>query len=130
MNPNPSPDLITSLKPNEVFVYGANEAGIHGAGAAKQAMEFGAVWGKYGRSGQSYGIPTKNKRIETLSINEIQDHVIDFLLHSGCEKETTFLVTAIGTGLAGFEPRDIAWMFLHSPDNVLLPKSFLTILNQ
>lgn len=37
----------------------------------------------------------------------------------------TFNVTAIGTGLAGYDVRDISPMFKDVPDNVKLPKSFL-----
>ena len=41
-----TPENITKLLPNEVFVFGDNEAGIHGAGAALIAFKkFGAVWG-------------------------------------------------------------------------------------
>lgn len=36
-SPLPSPDLIMSLASNEVFVFGANASGFHGAGAAGYA---------------------------------------------------------------------------------------------
>ena len=29
-----TPEYITSLKPNEIFVFGSNLAGMHGGGAA------------------------------------------------------------------------------------------------
>jgi hypothetical protein len=32
---------ITSLQDNEVFVFGSNEAGRHGKGAAKLALQWG-----------------------------------------------------------------------------------------
>lgn len=42
-----TPDRITELKPNEVFVFGSNLAGAHGGGAARLAYErFGAIWGQ------------------------------------------------------------------------------------
>lgn len=38
--------MITQLQPNQVFVFGSNLAGIHGAGAALQAKrDFGAKQG-------------------------------------------------------------------------------------
>lgn len=41
-----SPDNISSLKDNEVFVFGSNLEGMHGGGAARVAREkFGAVMG-------------------------------------------------------------------------------------
>lgn len=53
-------DLITNLRPDEVFVFGSNLAGAHGGGAAAAThMFFGAVWGQgVGLQGQSYAIPT------------------------------------------------------------------------
>ena len=54
-------NLITELKENEVFVFGSNPEGRHGAGAAKQALKFGAQYGKgRGFSGQTYALVTKN----------------------------------------------------------------------
>lgn len=52
--------MITDLAPNEIFVFGSNASGQHGAGAARTALErFGAVWGQgSGLQGQSYGIDT------------------------------------------------------------------------
>ena len=63
-----TPDNITSLKKNQIFVFGSNEAGIHGAGAARLAnKKFGAMWGVgFGLTGQSYAIPTKDLQINTL----------------------------------------------------------------
>ena len=41
-----TPDFITHLEPNEVFVFGSNLAGMHGGGAARIAYEkFSAEWG-------------------------------------------------------------------------------------
>ena len=40
-----TPDYITRLEPNEIFVFGSNLAGFHGGGAARIAYEhFGAEW--------------------------------------------------------------------------------------
>lgn len=52
--------MITELKANEIFVFGSNEEGYHGAGAAKQALKFGAIMGKgFGFGGNTFAIPTK-----------------------------------------------------------------------
>lgn len=66
--------MITELKENQVFVFGSNEAGIHGAGAAKTALEkFGArMYQGFGHFGQSFAIPTKDKEIRTLPLSSIQ----------------------------------------------------------
>lgn len=35
--------LIDKLESNQIFVFGSNEAGTHGKGAALQALKFGAI---------------------------------------------------------------------------------------
>lgn len=56
-----SGNTIDKLKENEIFVFGSNPSGIHGAGAAKAALSFGAkrYMGR-GISGQTYALVTKN----------------------------------------------------------------------
>jgi hypothetical protein len=117
---------ISDLKPNEIFVFGSNEAGIHGAGAARLAYEkFGAVWGKgFGLYGQTYAIPTKDKRIETLPLQRIKQYVDTFLFFAKVNPQYTFLVTKIGCGLAGYKPEQIGPFFKNNPPNVILPKEF------
>ena len=55
-----TPENITSLGEDEVFVFGSNLAGRHCGGAARVARErFGAIMGQgVGMQGQSYAIPT------------------------------------------------------------------------
>lgn len=36
--------FVKHLKPNEVFIFGSNTQGRHGAGAAKAALSFGAKY--------------------------------------------------------------------------------------
>ena len=50
-----TPEKLTALKPDEVFVFGSNLRGFHGGGAARTALDlFGAAWGKgLGMQGQS-----------------------------------------------------------------------------
>ena len=63
-----TPERITSLRADEIFVFGSNLAGMHGGGAARVAYErFGAVWGcGVGLQGQSYAIPTMQGGVETI----------------------------------------------------------------
>jgi len=129
-----TPENITKLKSNEVFVYGANEVGIHGAGAAKLALKFGAKYGEIGYNGQSYGIPTKDKEIKVLSLEDIQDNVtsfINFAEMSNLKNDNKiFLVTKIGCGYSHYTPKDIAPLFsmaINVP-NIYLPLSFWKVL--
>lgn len=112
---------IKKLQSNEIFVFGSNEAGIHGSGAAKTARDlFGAVLGQgIGFTGQCYGIPTKDKNIQTLPLNKIQFYVNNFLHQAYAEEDTIFIVTQIGCGLAGYEAKDIAPMFNTAPRNCM-----------
>lgn len=125
-----SPTNIISLKDNEIFVFGSNLSGFHGGGAAKLALDkFGAVYGNgIGLQGKSYAIPTKDFFIRrTLSLGEIEPYVLEFYNFAKNNKEFTFLVTLIGCGLAGYTPKDIAYMFEKFLDleNVYLPKEFV-----
>ena len=73
-----TPDNIKTLSPDEVFVFGSNLAGHHGAGAARAAInKFGAIYGQgVGLQGQSYAIPTMQGGVET--ITPYVDEFIDF----------------------------------------------------
>lgn len=131
---NVTPENITGLKPNEIFVFGSNLAGIHGAGAARLAYEkFGATRLQgVGMSGQSYALPTKDYRLETLNLKAIEYHIDDLISFALGHPELHFLVTAVGTGLAGLKPEHIAPMFGpvdRIPPNVSLPQSFWDVLN-
>ena len=123
-----TPEHITELKPNEVFVYGSNTAGRHGKGAAKDAMKWGA---KYcvgeGLMGNTYAIPTKDENLKRLRIDFIFAYVKIFNRFVKEHPELTFLVTPIGCGLACYDPAAIAHMFkpIMEFDNVYLPKIFV-----
>ena len=120
--------MITKLQPNQIFVYGSNEAGRHGAGAAKQALQWGAVYGRDGLSGQTYGISTKDAQIRTLPLHRIQEHVSEFLYEAEERPQLEFLVTRIGCGLAGYTDEQIAPMFRSAPANVKLPELWVRLL--
>lgn len=98
---------------SKIFVFGSNEAGIHGAGAAQAAYKkHGARWAKgYGHYGDSWAIPTKDSQLRTLPLATIQAYVTGFLAYAAGHPELTFQVTRIGCGLAGLRDQDIAPMF-------------------
>ena len=129
-----SEELITVLKENEVFVFGSNLSGIHGAGAARQAYEkFGAVWGQgVGALGDSYAIPTKDRWIVTMLLEDIAVFVKQFEDYALKTPQKKFLVTQIGCGLAGFTPEKIAPLFHNclTLENVYLPQCFVDVLTK
>ena len=128
-----TPEIISELSDNEVFVFGSNLSGIHGAGAAKLALNrFGAIWGLgSGIQGKSYAIPTKDFNVYSkLSIDKIKDYVDIFIIFAKDLNDVTFFVTEIGCGLAGYIPEDIAPLFVDAMDveNIYLPERFWKIL--
>ncbi|MBQ7279924.1 MAG: TIGR02452 family protein [Bacteroidales bacterium] len=122
-----TPEKISKLASNEIFVFGSNLAGMHGGGAARAAVRhFGAIMGQgVGLQGQSYAIPTMQGGVDT-----IRPYVDEFILFAHHHPELTFIVTRIGCGIAGFHDADIAPLFANAlmMDNVVLPLSFVKIL--
>ena len=102
-----TPEFITSLEPNEIFVFGSNLKGMHGGGAAYIAYrKFGAIMGQgVGLQGQSYAIPTMQGGVET-----IRPYVDEFIQFAKEHPTLTFLVTRIGCGIAGFTDEVIAML--------------------
>ena len=123
-----TPDNITDLKENEVFVFGSNKAGTHGAGAARLArLKFNAMIGVgVGFTGSCYAIPTKDFMIQTMPVRDIRRFVKNFVRSAKLRSHLKFYVTRIGCGLAGYTPADIAPLFLEAIDlkNVYLPRDF------
>lgn len=127
-----TPENIVSLKENEIFVFGSNRSGRHGKGVALVAVKkFGAKCGEgYGLVGQSYAIPTKDKKLKVLSIFEIDVQVQKFLRFAVEHPELKFYVTKIGCGLAGYSFKEIAPLFEGYSENVILPIEFIKILEK
>ena len=122
-----TPDNISELKEDEVFVFGSNLEGMHGGGAAFAAWKkFGAVMGcGVGLRGQSYAIPTMQGGVET-----IEPYVSSFIAFAKEHSELFFYVTRIGCGIAGFRDKEIAPLFSEAVvlENVCLPESFAKLL--
>ena len=122
-----TPEFITRLAADEVFVFGSNLAGMHGGGAARMAYEhFGAEWGVgVGPTGQCYAIPTMQGGIDT-----IRPYVDEFIVYAKQHSDKRFLVTRIGCGIAGFTDEEIAPLFREALTipNIALPQLWHSIL--
>lgn len=122
-----TPEYITTLSDDEIFVFGSNLQGRHGGGAARMAHQrFGAEWGVgTGPTGQTYAIPTMHGGVEA-----IKPYVDEFIEYAESHPQNRFLVTRVGCGIAGFIDSQIAPLFagaLRLP-NVSLPLDWLKIL--
>lgn len=118
-----TPNFITSLKENEIFVFGCRRSGRHWEGAAAFALEnFGARFGQGdGQQGKSYAIATAG-----VGLADIKLSVDRFTQYAMEHPELNFLVTRIGCGLGGWRVSQIAPMFRDASllNNVWLPKEF------
>jgi len=111
-----------------IFVFGSNLKGIHGAGAAAFAHKYrGAVWEQgEGLQGDSYALPTCSEPGEPLDLRSIEHYISRFLNFAKEHPLLEFQVTAIGCGLAGYKPGQIAPLFFKhgTVENVWLPSRF------
>ena len=122
-----TPNHISQLAANEIFVFGSNLDGHHYGGAARIAEEkFGAIFGQgVGLQGQSYAIPTMHGGVDV-----IKPYVDEFIEFAKQHPELTFLVTRIGCGIAGFKDSEIAPLFKGALGmaNIALPQSFMDVI--
>lgn len=131
-----TPESITSLEPNQIFVFGSNTEGRHGKGAALLARQkFGAIYGKaIGLQGQSYAIITKNlaKGERSFPLHSIRAQLIELFGHAEWDQSKEYLITKIGCSLAGYTVKEIVSCFkgLEIPSNVALPQEFWDIINK
>ena len=121
-----TPSVVNVLDKSEVFVFGSNVYGHHAGGAARAALrKYGAIWGQgEGLQGQSYAIPTME------GIDNMKSAIERFVSFAKQHQELKFLVTAIGCGIAGYRPDEVAPFFkeVTNRENVYLPLPFWKVL--
>ncbi len=106
-------DRIATLGEKEIFVFGSNIHGAHGGGAA------------WYLTGRTYALPTMEGEASMA-------HAVERFISCAKEHpELTFLVTAVGCGIAGYTPQQVAPLFKEalSLENVYLPQVFMQILD-
>lgn len=147
---------ITKLNPDEVFVFGANLAGFHGAGAAGFASfgvtgnrwrEFGydrlpngwkGKWAVKGSLGLQTGTEGKSFALVTVTKpGHKRSFVPDFAKLFECCNEHPdwkfYLAQPGSTGLNGWSPEEMA-RFVHNggiiPENLFFDRSFAPFLEE
>lgn len=117
---------ITTLQPNEIFVFGSNLGGKHYGGAARQAHEsFGAEMGiGEGLTGQCFAFPTLDREFNQLSVDVLG--VARNILYNTCRMhpDKRFLLTKVGCGLAGYPETTMRGLFANPPSNLILPEDW------
>lgn len=118
--------MITKLEPGQIFVFGANRAGRHGAGAARQAMlMFGAKYGiGEGMTGNSYAFPTLGEHLEQLPMSDMERSRDRLYVCCRDNPGKQFLLTKVGCGLAGYRESDMRDLFMDAPGNLILPEDW------
>jgi hypothetical protein len=117
---------------HHVWVFGSNEAGIHGSGAAKVARDLykrpmGNGLGPYVNQSllsESWAIPTKDKYIQTLPLDKIKFYIDGFKAHVIANPGKTYFITRIGCVLAGYTNEQIAPLFKGFPPNCDFPEAW------
>lgn len=119
-----TPDNITMLEENQIFVFGSNTAGIHGAGAARFAYEkFGAVYGVgEGLTGQSYAFPTLDNYLKQRTSAQLRMSILELYVCAEDHPNLEFLLTKVGCGLGGYSEEYMKSLFaLRCPVNIIKP---------
>ena len=123
-----TPENITELQPNEVFVLGSNMNGYHAGGAARvAAAKFGAIMGQAeGLQGQSYAIPTLDKDMRKVDLDTLQQSLLRFCWFANENADKVFYLTKIGMGIAGFTLEEMLSIVkrVNIPSNVIIPQEF------
>lgn len=106
----------------EIFVFGSNLKGIHGAGAAAYAHKHhGAKWGVGGgMTGESFALPTVYEPGKPIRPDQLEAVIGRFVLFAYQHQNWKFRLTKVGCGLAGFSEDFVALRFVGASDNVVL----------
>lgn len=124
---------ITTLEPNQIFVFGSNTQGRHGKGAALTAKnKFGAKYGQAeGIQGQSYAIITKDltkKTHPSRTPEQIKEQIHNLYEYARQNPDKEFLVAYSGTGanLNAYSNQEMANMFASEqiPGNIVFEEEF------
>jgi hypothetical protein len=129
---------IKKLRLNDVFVFGSNTEGRHGAGAAKWAFDnAGAVWGlSRGMVNSCYAIETKDLSIGYRSVSKqiISAQIKIFYSTARRNSHLRFYVAYTGGGrnLNGYLPTEMAELFSveKPPLNVYFENKFAKLIHK
>lgn len=131
--------IISKLYPNQIYVFGSNTQGRHGAGSAKKARDlFGAKYGQAeGLQGRSYAIITKDltkkyKDKPSRTKEQIIEQICKLYDFAKANPDKEFIIpyTGYGKNLNYYSNEDMAYMFAQYdiPDNIIFEYEFYQLI--
>ena len=135
-----TPERISVLRENEIFVFGSNLLGHHMGGAARTARRvFNAEMGvAEGLTGQAYALPTLGEDMRRVAPEALRASLARLLRFALEHPRLTFYLTEVGCGIAGWPVetvRELLWVAVRElseeayeqravPANLLIPQRF------
>ena len=135
-----TPERISVLRENEIFVFGSNLLGHHMGGAARTARRvFNAEMGvAEGLTGQAYALPTHGEDMRRVPLEALRASLARLLRFALEHPRFTFYLTEVGCGIAGWPVetvRELLWEAVRElseeayelravPANLLIPQRF------
>lgn len=135
-----TPERISVLRENEIFVFGSNLLGHHMGGAARTARRvFNAEMGvAEGLTGQAYALPTLGEDMRRVAPEALRASLARLLRFALEHPKLTFYLTEVGCGIAGWPVetvRELLWEAVRElsegayeqravPANLLIPQRF------
>ena len=135
-----TPERISVLRENEIFVFGSNLLGHQMGGAARTARRvFNAEMGvAEGLTGQAYALPTLGEDMRRVAPEALRASLARLLRFALEHPKLTFYLTEVGCGIAGWPVetvRELLWEAVRElseeayeqravPANLLIPQRF------
>jgi len=144
--------FINSLHDNQIFVFGSNPEGGHGAGAAKIAKsKFGAIYGNgHGIQGNSYALITKNLTkgykdkngkiynkygFKSLTLSEIHSNIQELYRFASLPENVNkefFIAYQDTKNLNSYTSKEMVRLFFNNgiiPDNIIFSDTLIKYFN-
>ena len=135
-----TPECISVLQEDEIFVFGSNLLGHHMGGAARTARRvFNAEMGvAEGLTGCAYALPTLNEDMRQEAPEALRASFRRLLLFALDHPMLTFYLTEVGCGIAGWSAEEVSALLWEAvrelseeayelramPANLVIPKLF------
>ena len=112
--------MTTELKDNEIFVFGSNGQGNHGAGAAKFALDK-----RWTHTGHAHGLSWQSFAVDTMDgLQTFKNDLSCLAITARHNPALTFYLTPVGTNIAGYSKQEVLDIMPDMPKNVIFVKEW------